>query len=373
MEHIIVMVKKENPAEQVILNGVMYCDYLYGCLVALTTADGARPLFETDVWDMYDLTPRKGWQDDNDPIPEGVARLLAPVARKGCLPVDILNVNGMMTDCRAFSDPETGELHFTFNPTAKGALVCKAFSDPETGELHFTFTPETKSSGIPGPADGCVAVRNGAVTPVIKKDDGKWYLSAPLPDPKALWQCAVTLVRRRACEHEEWVDTLYLTLPGDQRPDTTKVTMEAFVEQKVRELLSAWLQTSEGVSATVETTWDFNWGDTVMNLPIEFGGARLSWKENEDIPITASIALSVNQDELLAPDRVHVDIIGSNGAPIGKQGYVDFQMGNLILLDEDGNEDDTKLESLDGLMVSAPYGVFGIAPSADGGYEIRVQ
>lgn len=67
MEHIIVMVKKENPAEQVVLNGVMYCDYLYGCLVALTTADGARPLFETDVWDMYDLTPRKGGRATTTP------------------------------------------------------------------------------------------------------------------------------------------------------------------------------------------------------------------------------------------------------------------------------------------------------------------
>lgn len=347
MNHIVVMVKKDNPAEQVVISGVTGCEYRYGCLVDLSTVDGSNPSFETDTWDLYDLAPVKGWQGSNASVPDGVMHLLAPVARKACQPLTILN--------------------------GEGEMVCRAFSDPETKELYFPFTPETKSAGIPGPADGCVAERNGATAPVIKMADGKWYLAASIPDPKALWQSAVTLVRRRACEHEEWVDTLYLTLPGDQRPDTTKVTMEAFIEQKVRELLSAWLQTSEGVTATVETTWDFNWGDTVMNLPIEFAGARLSGKENEVIPITTSIALSVNQDELLAPSRVYVNIIGPNGAPTGRQGYVDFQMGNLILLDKNGHEDDTKLESLDGLMVSAPYGVFGIAPSADGGYEIRVQ
>ena len=57
MEHTIVMVKKDSPSELVVVNGVTACEYLYGCLVTLTTQTPAlRLIFGT----YMTSAPRRG-------------------------------------------------------------------------------------------------------------------------------------------------------------------------------------------------------------------------------------------------------------------------------------------------------------------------
>lgn len=340
MEHIIIMCKKENPAEQVIVSGVTNCEYSYGCLVTLSTKTGTNHSFETDIWDLYDLYPQKGWQDTS-PIPEGIECLLAPIAQKGCEPVDIED--------------------------AEGKLACRALCDPKTRELHFTYTAETKASSLASDIKGFTAMRNGRTAPVIQKSDGKWYLAANIPDPNTKWQCSIALLRQRPSEGEEWSDTLYLTLPGDQRPQASAgETMETFISRKVRELLSVWLQTPDGVQANAESCWDFNWGDIFHYLPIEFGGVRLGTGVDGDVTIAEAVGFSVDQDEHLAPDAVDVKILKPDRRISAAEGYIDFQYGTLVIKDAGG------LGSLDGMLASGPYGEFSIVSDADGGYEIRV-
>lgn len=342
MEHTIVMVKKDSPSELVVVNGVTACEYLYGCLVTLTTQNGANPSFETDIWDLYDLSPKKGWRDSDEVIPDGIMHLLEPIICNSCQPVDILN--------------------------AEGKLACKALCDPETKELHFTFTPETKASGLLGNTEGFTAKYNGSTAQVTKKADGKWYLATGITDPSTMWQCSIALLRQRPSEGEEWLDILYLTIPGDQRPQILAgESMEVFIKRNLRGFLSRWLQTPDGVRANLEECCkDFNYGDVFNYLPIKHDGCKLDTVMDEDVPVAEAVGFSVNQDELLAPDDVDIDIINPDGTRTSIKGRIDFQDGSLTVLDDEG------IASLEGMMASGPHGIYSIVSAADGSYKIRV-
>ncbi len=58
--HTIKMVSKEDGTEA-IYKDVKTANYHYGCLVELKLADGNTATFETEKWELWDLTPQKGW------------------------------------------------------------------------------------------------------------------------------------------------------------------------------------------------------------------------------------------------------------------------------------------------------------------------
>ena len=61
--HKIKMVDKETGIE-VTYDNVKSVDYMYGCEVILNLENGETATFERDNWEMWDLTPYKGWNDN---------------------------------------------------------------------------------------------------------------------------------------------------------------------------------------------------------------------------------------------------------------------------------------------------------------------
>lgn len=58
--HIIKMVCNED-GQEVIYKEVKSATWRSGCWVELELADGNTATFETDKWELWDLTPQKGW------------------------------------------------------------------------------------------------------------------------------------------------------------------------------------------------------------------------------------------------------------------------------------------------------------------------
>lgn len=58
--HTIKMVSKEN-GQEVIYKEVKTANYYSGCTVELVLADGNTATFDTDKWELWDLTPQRGW------------------------------------------------------------------------------------------------------------------------------------------------------------------------------------------------------------------------------------------------------------------------------------------------------------------------
>ena len=58
--HTIKMVTKDGSAEATYNNVVSYLG-MYGCLIRLELDDGSTATFDVAEWEMYDLTPCKGW------------------------------------------------------------------------------------------------------------------------------------------------------------------------------------------------------------------------------------------------------------------------------------------------------------------------
>lgn len=62
-KHTIKMIDKETGAEAV-YNNVIGVDYRFGCEVILELDDGNTATFDRDSWEMWDLTPYKGWNSN---------------------------------------------------------------------------------------------------------------------------------------------------------------------------------------------------------------------------------------------------------------------------------------------------------------------
>lgn len=58
--HTIKMVSKED-GQEVIYKEVKTTNYYSGCTVELVLADGNTATFDTDKWELWDLTPQRGW------------------------------------------------------------------------------------------------------------------------------------------------------------------------------------------------------------------------------------------------------------------------------------------------------------------------
>ena len=62
-KHIIKMIDKTTGAE-VIYNDVTWVDYRFGCEMILNFEDGSTATFDKSEWEMWDLTPYKGWNSN---------------------------------------------------------------------------------------------------------------------------------------------------------------------------------------------------------------------------------------------------------------------------------------------------------------------
>lgn len=59
-KHTIKMVDKET-GEEVIYKDVTWVDYRFGCEMILHFEDESTATFDMAGWEMWDLTPHKGW------------------------------------------------------------------------------------------------------------------------------------------------------------------------------------------------------------------------------------------------------------------------------------------------------------------------
>lgn len=62
-KHTIKMVHKETGAEAV-YNDAISVDYRYGCEMILEFEDNSTATFDRAEWEMWDLTPYKGWNSN---------------------------------------------------------------------------------------------------------------------------------------------------------------------------------------------------------------------------------------------------------------------------------------------------------------------
>ena len=58
--------KTEDKTITAIYNNVVDARGLYGCTWELQLSDGGTASFDMDAWEMWDLTPQKGWNSNID-------------------------------------------------------------------------------------------------------------------------------------------------------------------------------------------------------------------------------------------------------------------------------------------------------------------
>ena len=59
--HTIKMVNTKEEGVEAVYANVVSADWKSGCTVELQLADGNTATFETSEWELWDLTPQKGW------------------------------------------------------------------------------------------------------------------------------------------------------------------------------------------------------------------------------------------------------------------------------------------------------------------------
>lgn len=99
---------------------------------------------------------------------------------------------------------------------------------------------------------------------------------------------AVTLIRNRSAENEQWAENIGIKL----RPFESELTVGEILRERIREGLAS----KKGWELVKQASCDFNWGDFIMNLS-EFEPCGIIEKPANPC---RSETLSVNTDELLA-------------------------------------------------------------------------
>lgn len=64
--HTIKMINKKDETLSITYNNVIDCTPLFGCAWELQFPDGNTATFEMTEWEMWDLTPHKGWNHNID-------------------------------------------------------------------------------------------------------------------------------------------------------------------------------------------------------------------------------------------------------------------------------------------------------------------
>ena len=147
------------------------------------------------------------------------------------------------------------------------------------------------------------------------------------------------IMRVRACENEHWFTQIYLGLSSD--PENGGVLTADDATALLKEHIHAFLASRKGWEEICSASKDFNWGDLAMLLPVENHG--LLETPPEGAVCSAIFDITVNQDELLAPDSVPATLTLENndGAIILKtECNVDLQEGVILLNDDTWPEDE---------------------------------
>lgn len=141
---------------------------------------------------------------------------------------------------------------------------------------------------------------------------------------------SVTLIRSRGTDgfpgYEQWTDTLYLPAPDNAGAE---MSLDTWAAQTLRNNICAYLATKSGWESIIDSCFDYNWGDSMME-PNENIGAINTATTNADIVGTATVF--VNQDEILIPQEVPVQYqIRNIDKELVAQGEcaVDFTSGTL--------------------------------------------
>lgn len=180
-------------------------------------------------------------------------------------------------------------------------------------------------------------------------DDGSWLMfdytptcgwnenPGIIPEIHNKRQVKVTLVRQRPWENNSiWVDDLFLVIDAAKFDTKGMAYWEnpKNVENELRRTVQGWLRTKVGWEANARSSLDFNWGDLITELPIEMLGVKLSGKAEDRMAINAAVSITVEQDELLAPDYVPAVLIRSDGTQFGT-GTVNFRTGMIYSVTSD--------------------------------------
>lgn len=190
--------------------------------------------------------------------------------------------------------------------------------------------------------DGKIVLTCADGSKVSYPNDGSWNMfdltptcgwnknPGVIPEIHDKRQVKITLVRQRPSENSTWVDDIFLVMDASLFNAKGNVYWDYpdIVEKELRQFVQGWLQTKEGWKANNRASLDFNWGDLINELPIEMPRIKLTYESEDRIPINAAASISVNQDELLAPDDVLVTLLRSDGSRFGT-GTVDFQTGAI--------------------------------------------
>lgn len=149
-----------------------------------------------------------------------------------------------------------------------------------------------------------------------------------IPGIGGMRQVKIQLARHCDSESSTWVDDLYLVMDEPRFNAGGKSHWEdpATVKDELLKIVQSWLQTKQGWKANVMSCRGFNWGDLVNELPIEVQGATLAGAPNERMALNAEVSVTVDQDELLAPNAVPATLIWKDGTQ-AVDCLVDFQIG----------------------------------------------
>ena len=228
--------------------------------------------------------------------------------------------------------PECGKCFFKKNKEAdfacqkcgatceSGALGLKSVSDFGGGEkVHFSV-----SCDLSAEQDA-----------ILRAIFAQWGIGLSVFNAdKAL--VAVTLVRNRLEEGEQFVSNLFLLVDGAELLEASSsgtAAADAYVEQVLRTRIQQWLTTQEGWSANCDASLDFNWGDFAIQLPLPAFDIYLDVNDVFGYKVSTFVDISVAQDERLAPTKVPgMWVLSRDGIEIARQSVtIDFHYGSLDL------------------------------------------
>ena len=165
---------------------------------------------------------------------------------------------------------------------------------------------------------GCNSTGNGEV--LVKefqtyKDCFQWLENENQP----ICDCVeISLIRNRVCENEQWANVIHLVL----KPDEDAEQWEDILRSRIRD----YLTTPEGWKENCFASQDYNWGDLINNLPASVA----TFDPPANARVVACQQLSVNQDELLAPEDVPASFVTRKGETTNTYPCrVDFMDGTI--------------------------------------------
>lgn len=164
--------------------------------------------------------------------------------------------------------------------------------------------------------------------------------AAPVDANKVAVQ--VNLVRERRCEHEMWVDNLFV-LVNKEEYDACFTNHNPALDELVKSTLLSgihhYLASKEGWEEICRASKDFNWGDLAMCYPLREEGIFDDINDIDSFKKSPFVVnLNVNQDELIAPVEVPATwyLKHFDGTFEQEEVNIDFQDGS-ISFDKIGN------------------------------------